>query len=44
MGEAERWLKHWYRVTVYAGALWRETTARELEPIAIHRFGLDMGG
>jgi hypothetical protein len=44
MGEAERWRKHWYRVIVYAGSLWRETTAKELEPIAIHRLELDMEG
>jgi hypothetical protein len=29
---------------VQAGALWRGTPARELEPIATHRLGLDIGG
>jgi hypothetical protein len=29
---------------VQAGALGRETPARKLEPIAIHRLGLDIGG
>jgi hypothetical protein len=28
---------------VQAGALWRETPARELEPTAMHRLGLDTG-
>jgi hypothetical protein len=29
---------------VQAGALWRGTPARELEPIATHKLGLDIGG
>jgi hypothetical protein len=29
---------------VQSGALWRETLARELQPIAIHRLGLNIGG
>jgi hypothetical protein len=42
MEEAERWLKHQYRVYCL-GVLWRGTPARELEPTAIHRFGLRVG-
>jgi hypothetical protein len=30
--------------TVQAGALWRVTPARELEPTGTHRLGLDIGG
>jgi hypothetical protein len=44
MEEAERWLKHQCRVIVQAGALRRGTPARELDPIVIHRLGLDTGG
>jgi hypothetical protein len=30
--------------TVQGGATWKKTPARELEPIATHRLGLDVGG
>jgi hypothetical protein len=30
--------------TVQAEALWKGTLARELEPTATHRLGLDIGG
>jgi hypothetical protein len=43
MGEAERRLKHEHRFIVQAGALWRGTQERELEPTATHRIELDRG-
>jgi hypothetical protein len=42
MEEAERWLKHQYRV--YCLGRKPVDPAKELEPIAIHRLGLDIGG
>jgi hypothetical protein len=44
MEEAERQLKHQYRVYCLGRSLVEGTPARELEPIAIYRLRLDIGG
>jgi hypothetical protein len=45
MEEAERQHKHQYRVYCLGRSPDEgETPAKELEPIAIHRLGLDIGG
>jgi hypothetical protein len=44
MEEAERWLKYQYRVYCLGRSPVEGDPARELEPTAIHRLGLDIGG
>jgi hypothetical protein len=43
MEEAKRCSNTSTGFIVWVLTLWRETPARELEPIAIHRLGLDIG-
>jgi hypothetical protein len=44
MVEAERWLKQEYRIYCLCRSPVGGTPAKELEPTAIHRLGLDIGG
>jgi hypothetical protein len=43
MEDADRWLKHKYRVYCLSRSPVEGVRRRELEPIAIHRLGLDIG-